>query len=167
MEHSVKVSDNKIEVVYLKFWAGCMGSGIGLMTLAGLFILFYVVPNSGVARAFFGILIGVPATLFFLTKFLQLVSVFLEGRTLITIENGYIKSRKKSAAISEISDIYWGGLSFKVLNVRTKNNKKIKFNTYNLLSENVIEQVIETYVLPQGSPELKDNWAKRSRVKTA
>ncbi|WP_066315497.1 DUF5381 family protein [Bacillus sp. FJAT-29814] len=167
MENNLKITDGKVEVVYLKFWAGCMVFSAGLMTLAGLFILFYIVPDSSIVRAFFGILIGIPGTLFFGAKLLQLLSVVLDGKTLLAVENGYLEGKKQRAAINEITDIYWSGLSFKVLIVRTANKKKLKFNTYNLVNENVIEHVVETYVVPHGTPELKTNWENRKLQKSA
>ncbi|WP_042459449.1 DUF5381 family protein [Neobacillus dielmonensis] len=161
MENNIKVTNGKVEIVFLPIWAGCMVFGTGLMTLAGLFILFYIVPDSSIARAFAGIIIGIPATLFFATKLLQLLSAILAGKTLIAIENGVVIGRKNQVAIQDIKDIYWSGLSFKILNIHTTNNKRIKLNTYNLLSEDVIEHAIETYIIPQATPELKNNWEKR------
>jgi hypothetical protein len=167
MENNLKITEGRVEVVYLKYWAGCLVFTSGLFTLAGLFILFYIVPDSGIFRAFFGILIGIPGTLFFGSKLLQLISVILEGKVVLAVENGYLEGRKKRAAINEIKDIYWSGLSFKVLNVKTSQNKKLKFNTYNLVNEDVIEHVVENYVVPHGTPELKTNWEKRKSQKSA
>ncbi|GHH99839.1 DUF5381 family protein [Neobacillus kokaensis] len=167
MDHIIKVKDNKVEVVYTNMAAGCIGSGMFIMTLTGLFILFMVVPHSSMVRGFFGILIGIPCTLFFLTKLLQVLSALLRGKVLFTIENGYIKGRKNSVAINEIKDMYLGGLSFKILHVRTTQNKIIKFNTFNLVSDNAINLVINNHVIPKATPELKANWEKRQREKSA
>ncbi|WP_162138367.1 DUF5381 family protein [Neobacillus bataviensis] len=51
--------------------------------------------------------------------------------------------------------------------IRTIDNKTIKFNTYNLVTEEVIEHVMDTYVIPQATQELKTNWEKRLRNKSA
>ncbi|WP_462410669.1 DUF5381 family protein [Neobacillus sp. Marseille-QA0830] len=167
MTNNIKVTNGKVEVVYLKFWAGCMVSGIGLMTLASLFILFYIVPHSSISRAIAGIPIGIFGGLFFATKLFQLLSAILHGKVLLTVENGYLESRKKRVAFHEIKDIYWTGLSFKILIVRTLHNKRIKFNTYNLVNEDAIDYVIETYVIPHAAPELKNNWEKRKQKQSA
>ncbi|CEG25446.1 DUF5381 family protein [Bacillus sp. B-jedd] len=164
MENNIRITNDKVEVVYLPFWAGCMVFGSGLMTVGGLFILFYGVPTSGILRAFFGIIIGIFGTLFFGSILLKVISVLLSGRAVFTIEDGELKGRKKAIPIREIEDIYWGGASsIKYIKVKTLNNKKIKLSTYNLVSEVPVNHVIETYIIPHASPDLKSNWEKRKQ----
>jgi len=163
MENNIKVSNDKVEVVYLSSWAGCMVFGSGLMTAAGLFTLFYIVPNTGFLRGFFGIIIGIIATLFFGSVLLRILSVVLNGKTLFTVEDGKLKGRKKVIPIREIKDIHWGGSSFRYILVKTQNNKNIKLSTYNLVNEQPVNHVIETYVIPYANPELKNNWEKRKK----
>lgn len=163
MENNIKITNDKIEVVYLPLWAGCMVFASGLMTIAGIFILFYIVPNTSILRGFFGIVIGIIATLFFGSILLKLLSVMLNGKALFTIEDGYLKGRKKAISIREIKDIYWGGASLKYILVQTLNNKKIKLSTYNLVSQRPVNHVIETYIIPHANPELKSNWGKRKQ----
>ncbi|CEG25447.1 DUF5381 family protein [Bacillus sp. B-jedd] len=164
MENNIKIADDKVEVVYLPSWAGCMVFGSGLMTAGALFILFYGVPNSGIVKAFFGIIIGMIGTIFCASILLRIISVLLTGRALYTIEKGMLKGRKKAIPIREIKDIYWGGAaSIKYIIVQTLNNKKIKLSTYNLVSEHPVNHVIETYVLPHANQELKSNWDKRKQ----
>ncbi|WP_413632878.1 DUF5381 family protein [Mesobacillus jeotgali] len=55
----------------------------------------------------------------------------------------------------------WGGSGFKYITITTMNNKKIKLSTYNLVNEQKVHKVLDTYVVPKGTPELKKNWAKR------
>ncbi|WP_449538917.1 DUF5381 family protein [Ferdinandcohnia sp. Marseille-Q9671] len=163
MENNIKISNDKVEVVFLPLWAGCMVFLSGLMTVAGLFILFYIVPSTSILRGFFGIVIGIIGTFFFGSIFLKILSVVMNGKALFTIENGQLKGRKQAIPIREIKDIYWGGASLKYIMVQTINNKKVKLSTYNLVSEQPVNHVIETYVLPDANPELKNNWAKRKK----
>ncbi|MCC3357867.1 DUF5381 family protein [Bacillus sp. REN16] len=163
MENNIKITNDRVDVVYLSSWAGCMVFGSGLMTAAGLFTLFYIVPNSGILRAFLAIIIGIIGTLFFGSILLRILSVLLTGKALFTVEDGNLKGRKNVIPIREIKDIYWGGASLKYIMVKTLNNKKIKLSTYNLVSEQPVNHVIETYVIPYANPELRNNWEKRKR----
>lgn len=163
MENNIKITNDKVEVVYMPLWAGCMVFIGGIMTIASLFILFYIVPNSSIIRGFFGIIIGIIGTLFCGSILLKIISVLLTGKALFTVEDGNLKGRKKVIPIREIKDIYWGGASLKYIKVETLNNKKIKLSTYNLVSENPVNHVIETYILPHANPELKSNWEKRKQ----
>ena len=74
---------------------------------------------------------------------------------LFTVKDGQLKGRKKAVPIREIKDIYWGSSSFRYITVRTLTNKKINLSTYNLVPEEPINHVIETYVIPQVNMELK------------
>lgn len=161
--NNIKITNEKVEVVYMPFWAGCMVFIGGLMTIASLFILFYIVPNSSIIRGFFGLIIGIIGTLFCGSILLKVLSVILTGKALFTVEDGNLKGRKKVIPIKEIQDIYWGGASLKYIKVKTLSNKKIKLSTYNLVSEQPVNHVIETYVIPQANPELKSNWEKRKQ----
>lgn len=164
MKNNIRITNDKVEVVYLPSWAGCMVLGSGIMTAGGLFILFYIVPNTGIVRAFFGVIIGIIGTLFFGSILLRIISVLLSGRAVFTVQGGKLKGRKKAIPISEIKDIYWGGAeSIKYIMVKTINNKKIKLSTYNLVLEEHVDHVIETYVIPHANPELKNNWEKRKQ----
>ncbi|CEG25445.1 YfjD family protein [Bacillus sp. B-jedd] len=164
MGNNIRITNDKVEVVYLPFWAGCMVFISGLITIVGLFILFYIVPNSGIVRAFFGVIIGTIGTIFCASILLRVVSVLLSGRAVYTVEGGKLKGRKKVIPISEIKDIYWGGAaSIKYIKVQTMSNKRIKLSTYNLVSEEPVNYVIETYIIPHANPELKINWEKRKQ----
>ena len=164
MENNIRITNDKVEVVYMPSWAGCMVIGSGIMTIGGLFTLFYIAPNSGIIRAFFGVIFGFIATIFFGSILLRVVSVLLSGRAVFAVQGGKLKGRKKAIPISEIKDIYWGGASsIKYILVKTINNKKVKLSTYNLVSEEPVDHVIETYVLPHANQELKSNWNKRKQ----
>lgn len=54
-----------------------------------------------------------------------------------------------------------------LLVVQTTNKKKIKFPTYNLVGEEKVNQVIQEYLLPHATPELKLNLEKRMGNKGA
>jgi hypothetical protein len=162
MENNIKITNDKVEVVYLPFWAGCMVFLSGLMTFASLFIL-YMVPNTSIVRGFFGIIIGIIGTLFCGSILLKIISVLLTRKALFTVEDGNLKGRKNVIPIREIKDIYWGGASLKYIKVKTLNNKKIKLSTYNLVSVQPVNHVIETYILPHANPELKRNWENRKQ----
>ncbi|MEH7384842.1 YfjD family protein [Bacillus sp. JJ1521] len=163
MENNIKITNDKVEVVYLPLWAGCMVFISGLMTVVSLFILFYIVPNTSILRGFFGIIIGIVGTLFCGGILLKVLSAMLSGKALFTVEDGKLKGRKKAIPISEIKDIYWGGASLKYIKIQTLNNKKVKLSTYNLVNEEPVNHVIETFVIPHANPELKNNWEKRKR----
>ena len=60
-----------------------------------------------------------------------------------------------------------GGSSLKYFVVQTTNKKKIKFPTYNLVGEEKVNQVIQEYLVPHATPELKMNWEKRMGNKGA
>lgn len=159
-EHNIIVSEDKVEVVYTNVGAGCMLTGIGLMTLASL-VIFFIVPDVSFVKGFFGILIGIFGLLVFGSMLIRMLTMLLSGRAVITVQDGYLKGRKKGVRISEIKDIQWGGSGFKYIAIRTMNNKKIKLSTYNLVNEQKVHKVLDTYVVPEGTPELKANWAKR------
>lgn len=163
MENNIKIARDKVEVVYLPLWAGCMVFASGLMTVSGLFILFYIVPDTSIVKGFFGIIIGIIGTLFFGSILLKLLTVLFNGKALFTVENGNLRGRKKVIPIKEIKDIYWGGASLRYIIVRTMSNQKIKLSTYNLVSEQPVNRVIENYVIPRANSELKTNWQKRKQ----
>ncbi|WP_102261133.1 DUF5381 family protein [Mesobacillus jeotgali] len=159
-EHNIIVSEDKVEVVYTNVGAGCMLTGIGMMTLASL-VIFFIVPDVSFVKGFFGIIIGIFGLLVFGSMLIRMLTMLLSGRAVITVQDGYVKGRKKSVRISDIKDIQWGGSGFKYIAIRTMNNKKIKLSTYNLVNEQKVHKVLDTYVVPEGTPELKENWAKR------
>jgi hypothetical protein len=161
-EHNIIVSDDKVEVVYTNVGAGCMLTGIGLMTLASL-LIFFVVPDVSFVKGFFGVIIGVLGLLVFGSMLIRMLSMLLSGRAVITVQDGFLKGRKKSVRISDIKDIQWGGSGFKYIAITTMNNKKIKLSSYNLVNENKVHKVLDTFVVPEGPAELKKNWAKRYR----
>ena len=94
-------------------------------------------------------------TVCFGSALLKLLSVILSGKALFTVEDGQLKGRKKIVPIREIKDIYLGGSSFTYITVRTLTNKKINLSTYNLVPEEPVNHLIETYVIPQVNMELK------------
>ncbi|WP_226606285.1 DUF5381 family protein [Mesobacillus subterraneus] len=59
------------------------------------------------------------------------------------------------------------GRCLKYLVVQTTNKKKIKFPTYNLVGEEKVNQLIQEYLVPHATPELKLNWEKRMDNKGA
>lgn len=159
-EHNIIVSKDKVEVVYTNVGAGCMLTGMGLMTFASLFI-FFIVPDVSFVKGFFGAIIGVFGLLVFGSMLVRMLSMLFSGRAVITVQDGYLKGRKKSVRISEIKDIQWGGSGLKYIAITTVNNKKIKLSTYNLVNEQKVHQVLDIYVVPEGTPELKENWSNR------
>ncbi|MBT2681216.1 DUF5381 family protein [Bacillus sp. ISL-35] len=159
-EHNIKVTGNRVEVVYTAPGAGCMISSALFGTLLTGFVLFVVAPDSGIVRGFLIGIIGIVGLIFSGSILLKLISLILSGKTIFTIESGMLKGRKNSIPINEIDDIKWGGSSLKYLVAQTANKKKIKFPTYNLVGEEKVNQVITDYVIPHASPELKRNWEK-------
>ena len=166
-EHNIKVSEGKVEILYTNPGAGCMVTSALFGTLLSAFVLFVVAPDSGFVRGFLSVVIGVIGLIFSGSILLKLISVILSGKTLFTIESGRLKGRKESVPISEIKDIKWGGSSLKYLVVQTINKKKIKFPTYNLVGEEKVNQVIQEYVVPHATRELKLNWEERMDTKGA
>jgi hypothetical protein len=161
--NNIKVYKDRVEVVYTSGGAGCLlFSGI-TMTLAALFILFYIVPDSNIVRSFVGIIIGVIGLLFFGTMLLKVVSALLTGKAVYTVQDGYFKGKKQAVRISEIKDMRWAGSSLKYLAVKTINNKTVKLSSYNLVNEEQVNQVITQYVVPLATPEFKENWEQRMR----
>ncbi|WLR54594.1 DUF5381 family protein [Mesobacillus subterraneus] len=55
----------------------------------------------------------------------------------------------------------WAGSSLKYLAIKTVNKKTVKLSSYNLVPEEKVNQVINDYVIPNATPELKRNWEKR------
>jgi hypothetical protein len=166
-EHNIKVYDDRVEVVYTSGGAGCMLIGGGIMFLASLFILFYIVPTSGFVRAFIGIIIGGIGGLFITTMLWKVVGAILTGKAVYTVQDGYFKGKKHAVRISEIKDMRWAGSSLKYLAVKTTNNKTVKLSSYNLVNEEKVNQVITQYVVPHATPEFKENWKKRMSNKGA
>ncbi|WHX42523.1 DUF5381 family protein [Mesobacillus sp. AQ2] len=160
-EHNIKVTENKVEVVYTAPGAGCMITSALFGTLLSAFVLFVVAPDSGIVRGFLVGIIGIVGLIFSGSILLKLISVILSGRTIFTIESGILKGRRNSIPINEIDDIKWSGSSLKYLAIKTINNQTIKLSTYNLISEEKVNQVIEEFIMPYAAPELKVNWEKR------
>lgn len=166
-ENNIKVYDDRVEVVYTSGGVGCLlFSGIS-MTLTALFILFYIVPDSNIVRAFIGIIIGVIGLLFFGTMLMKVLRAVLTGKAVYTVQDGYFKGKKHAVRISEIKDMRWAGSSLKYLAVKTTNNKTVKLSSYNLVNEEKVNQVITQYVVPYATPEFKENWEKRMSNKGA
>lgn len=168
MENNIKEINGEVQVVYTKYGAGCMVFGIGFMALASIFIL-YLIPSMGIARAFIGIPIGIIGTLFFGVCLLKIVNVLLQGEVILKVENGLLKSKKKSVAIKDIKDISYGwhskrlsGKVFRDIIVQTTNNKRIFFSYYNLVGDDVIEYFIENHILPHTNDECRVNFEKKS-----
>jgi hypothetical protein len=162
-ENNIKVFDDKVEVVYTSGGAGCLLFSGGSMTLTGLFILFYIVPDSNIVRGFIGIIIGTIGLLFSGTMFLKVLGAILSGKAVYTVQEGYFEGKKKSVRISEITDMKWAGSSLKYLAVKTTDKKTTKLSSYNLVPVGKVNQVIEEYVVPNATEELKQNWAKRNK----
>ncbi|MCM3666084.1 YfjD family protein [Mesobacillus subterraneus] len=160
-EHNIKILDDKVEVVYTVPGAGCMVSSALFGTFLSGFVLMIVAPDSGLIRGFFIVIAGLVGLLFSGVILLKLIGVLLGGRVLISIEDGKLASQKIIIPIEEITDIEWAGSSLKYLAIKTKSNQKMKLSTYNLVSEDKIQQVIKQYVIPNGNDELKANWEKR------
>ncbi len=49
----------------------------------------------------------------------------------------------------------------KYLAIKTISNEKVKLSTYNLVSEEKVNQLINQYVSPDANPEFKMNWEKQ------
>lgn len=166
-ENNIKVYDDRVEVVYTSGGVGCMLTSGITMTLTTLFILFYIVPDSNIVRAFFGIIIGVIGLLFFGTMLLKVLRAVLTGKAVYTVQDGYFKGKNKAVPIHDITDMKWAGSSMKYLAIKTTNNKTIKLSSYNLVPEEKVDQVINDYVIPNATPELKRNWGNRYGNKDA
>jgi hypothetical protein len=160
-ENNIKVYDDRVEVVYTSGGAGCLLTAGGIMFLASLFILFYIVPTSGVVRAFIGVIIGGIGFLFVSTMLIKVLRAILTGKAVYTVQDGYFKGKNKAVRIDEITDMKWAGSSLKYLAIKTKSNKTIKLSSYNLVPVEKVNQVINDYVIPNSSPELKQNWEQR------
>lgn len=166
-ENNIKVYDDRVEVVYTSGGVGCLlFSGI-TMTLAALFILFYIVPDSNIVRAFIGIILGVIGLLFFGTMLFKVLRAVLTGKAVYIVEDGYFKGKNKAVKIDEITDMKWAGTSLKYLEIKTTNKKTIKLSSYNLVPEEKVNQVINDYVIPYATPEFQENWNKRMSNKGA
>jgi hypothetical protein len=162
-ERNIKIYDDKVEVHYTSGGAGCLLFAGGTMTLTGLFILFYIVPDSNIVRGFIGIIIGTIALLFSGTMFLKVLSATLSGKAVYAVQEGYFKGKKKAVRISEITDMRWAGTAMKYLVIQTIDKKITKLSSYNLVPVEKVNQVIEEYVVPNATPELKQNWANSKR----
>jgi hypothetical protein len=166
-EHNIKVYDDRVEVVYTSGGAGCMLTGGGIMFLVALFILFYIVPTSGIVRAFIGTIIGGIGLLFIGTMLFKIIGALLTGKAVYTVQDGYFKGKKEAVRISEIKDMKWAGSSLKYLAIKTTNNKTVKLSSYNLVPEEKVNQVITQFVVPHATPEFQENWEKRMSNKDA
>jgi hypothetical protein len=160
-EHNIKISEDKVEVVYTPPAAGCIVSSALFGTLLSAFVLFIVAPDSGLIRGFFILIIGLVGLLFSGVILLKLIGVLIRGRVLFAIEGGELAGQKIRIPIEEIVDINWAGSSLKYLAIKTKSNKKMKLSTYNLVNEDKIQQVMLKYIIPNGNDELKANWENR------
>lgn len=166
-ENNIKVYEDRVEVVYTSGGAGCLlFSGI-TMTVAALFILFYIVPDSNIVRALIGIVVGVIGLLFFGTMLFKVVKALLTGKAVYTVQNGYFKGKNKAVRIDEITDMKWAGSSLKYLAIKTTTKKTIKLSSYNLVPEEKVNKVINDYVVPYATPEFQRNWEKRNVNKGA
>ncbi|MCM3123042.1 MULTISPECIES: DUF5381 family protein [Bacillaceae] len=166
-ENNIKIYDDRVEVVYTSGGVGCMLTGGGIMFLASLFILFYIVPTSGFVRAFIGVIIGGFGALFIGMVLFKVVGALLTGKAVYTVQDGYFKGKNKAVKIDEITDMKWAGSSLKYLAIKTTNRKTVKLSSYNLVPEEKVNQVINDYVIPNATPEFKENWNKRMSNKGA
>ncbi|WP_226086708.1 DUF5381 family protein [Mesobacillus sp. S13] len=126
-----------------------------------LFILFYIVPTSGVVRAFIGVIIGGIGFLLISTMLIKVLRAILTGKAVYTVQDGYFKGKNKAVRIDEITDMKWTGSSLKYLAIKTINKKTIKLSSYNLVPVEKVNKVIDDYVIPYAIPEFKQNWNKR------
>jgi hypothetical protein len=166
-ENNIKINEDKIEVIYTNGGAGCLLLAGGIMVLTSLFILFYIVPTSGIVRAFIGTIIGGIGLLFIGTMLFKIIGALLTGKAVYTVQDGYFKGKKEAVRISEIIDMKWAGSSLKYLAIKTTNNKTVKLSSYNLVTEEKVNQVITQYVVPHATPEFQENWEKRMSNKGA
>jgi hypothetical protein len=160
-EHNIKISEGKVEVQYTPPAAGCMVSSALFGTLLSGFVLLIIAPDSGLIRGVFISIFGLVGLVFCGLILLKLISVLIKGRVLFTVKDGMFAGQKISIPINEITDIRWAGSSLKYLSIKTKNKKKVKLSTYNLIDEDKVNKVIDQFVIPNGSQELKENWVKR------
>ena len=159
-ENNIRLSDGKVEVIFLPIWAGCLLSAAGVMTLAGILTIFFLIPETGYVRAFLGTFICIFAILFFGYHLLIILSVVMSGNPLFIVENGELKGKKSSVRIDRIKEIKWRGSAMRYLLIRTMDNKKVKLSTYNLVNEETVNLVIDRYVIPHANHEFKVNWEK-------
>ncbi len=89
-EHNIKVTGNKVEVVYTTPGAGCMLTSALFGTLLSGFVLLVVAPDSGIVRGFLIGIIGIAGLIFCGTILLKLIIVIRSGKTLLTIESGML-----------------------------------------------------------------------------
>ncbi|WLR54595.1 DUF5381 family protein [Mesobacillus subterraneus] len=98
-ENNIKVYDDRVEVVYTSGGAGCLLTGGGIMFLASLFILFYIVPTSGVVRAFIGVIIGGIGFLFISTMLIKVLRAVLTGKAIYTVRMGILKGKTRQSRL--------------------------------------------------------------------
>jgi membrane protein YdbS with pleckstrin-like domain len=163
--YELEVTPEEVKVQYTTNSVGCLVIGVGIMTAASLFILFYITGDSGIIRSFLAIIFGGIGTLFFGVAFLTILLNMKRGKVQFRIKDGKLINRKHAIPLASIKEIDYGqyphritGWAFKSMRVKTNDNKTAYYDYYNLVTEETVAQVIDKYIAPHLPQEGRAKW---------
>lgn len=112
--------------------------------------------------AILGIIVGIIGLVFASIVMRNMLSIRKKGSTLILIENNRIRNEKHDIALADITEISYGWQlgTYKSNYLTTKENKTYTSSCYNLVDYEVIEQFVDSYVVPHVSPNVKHDKEK-------
>ncbi|MGM0838652.1 MAG: DUF5381 family protein [Bacillota bacterium] len=173
-DHIIKVEQDEVRVTYTRYSAGCTVFGIAFMALVSLGVVLFI-PGSGFSRTLLGYLIGGVGTLFFGIALLRIVMTMMQGKTLMKVKDGKLINRNQSIELGKIKALEYGwhnrkpsGRVFTSVVVDTTDNKTLFFTYYNIVSDHAIEEFLDTFVVPQITPEGQTKWriSKESKAES-
>lgn len=148
----IKQNNNKIELTYHNKSFGCVVFA-GILFIVMCLSIFFFLPNRFAIR---GIFVGFIGLVFASIVMKRMISIRKKGSTLITIENNRIRNEKHDIALADITKISYGWQlgTYKSIFFTTIDNKTYTYSLYNLVDDEVIEQFVDTFVIPHVPPNV-------------
>lgn len=161
---NLRETERGIEVVPSRYEAGCFIMGAGFMLGASAVLLVFG-QDLVVIKDVLAMLVGLAGVVFFGTALLKVLSKLWSRHPLFEVRGGYLQNRVRKVPLADIDELVFGwhsyapsGMVFEDLVVRTIQNKRYFFPTYNLVSAPEIDKLVRTHILPYATTACREKW---------
>ncbi|CAM3826629.1 DUF5381 family protein [Mesobacillus zeae] len=160
---SIQVKGSKLLYVHVSL--ALLGS------LVGLFFLFRTGIKFESHYSFYYLGVSIIFTPFMLYLALWHLSGFIPGKVLIKIipgENGEIKSGGKSVKFKDINEVSFYRRPINLMNVillETRDGKKVRIPTYNLIADWQVDIMVDKYIYPHMNEQARKVWDRKIDLK--
>ncbi|TYP76471.1 DUF5381 family protein [Paenibacillus methanolicus] len=170
MSSNLRETEHGVEVIPSKYEAGCLITGAGFMFAASAVVLFFA-RDFNIVKGILAAVVGLTGTIFFGGALVQALIILAGRRPLFEIRGGFLRRKEREVALSDIDEITFGwhvyrptGMVFADLVVRTVQNRRYFFNTYNMVSEKEIDKLVRVYILPYATAACRKKWEEQAGI---